>query len=120
MNYITTSRRLHFFNENQIDILYRYIDDCKEKYIIYMQNKINQPRIDACKFTNKKETKEKVFNLYGRFCLCCGTDKNISLDHIIPIIKGGLNIIDNLQPLCKLCNSKKGTKIIDYRKAIFI
>ncbi len=52
--------------------------------------------------------KEK-FNKLGNKCVICGS-KNITIDHIIPISKGGTNNIDNLQPLCKSCNSSKGNK----------
>ncbi len=55
---------------------------------------------------------------YGNKCLACGVSEEkvaITLDHIIPIIHGGRHSIDNVQPLCKSCNSKKATKIIDYR-----
>jgi 5-methylcytosine-specific restriction endonuclease McrA len=38
-------------------------------------------------------------------------------DHIVPVSKGGLNIIENLQPLCHGvggCNNKKFDKIKDF------
>ena len=59
--------------------------------------------------------KQQVFDMHGEKCLCCGDKNNLSIDHIIPVKKGGTNKIDNLQPLCLSCNSKKNTKIIDYR-----
>lgn len=52
---------------------------------------------------------------YGNVCLSCGIDE-ITVDHVVPLVRGGANTIDNLQPLCKKCNFSKGSKIIDYRK----
>lgn len=51
----------------------------------------------------------------GNTCLRCGGSINLSPDHIVPISVGGSNTIDNIQPLCKSCNSVKGTQTIDYR-----
>ena len=30
------------------------------------------------------------------------------IDHIIPVVKGGLNLVDNLILSCRTCNRKKG------------
>lgn len=50
-------------------------------------------------------------------CVCCGVDnQKLTLDHIVPISRGGANVADNVQPLCGTCNRKKGTKTIDYRE----
>ena len=74
-------------------------------------------RKEANVFISNKKIRNQVFSLHGKNCLNCGSNYKLSLDHIKPVCKGGKNNVDNLQPLCKNCNSKKGKKIIDYRKA---
>ncbi len=64
-------------------------------------------------------TKTEWINLCERYknkCLCCGReDMKLTIDHIVPISLGGLNIISNIQPLCSYCNNSKGAKVRDYR-----
>jgi 5-methylcytosine-specific restriction endonuclease McrA len=52
---------------------------------------------------------------YESKCLCCGKKKKLTPDHVVPVSKGGTSNIDNIQPLCGPCNSRKGTKSTDYR-----
>ena len=58
---------------------------------------------------------QAVLDLYGTDCLACGSDAPPTIDHVIPIIRGGSNTSDNVQPLCRDCNTRKGTNIADYR-----
>ena len=59
--------------------------------------------------------REFIFKRDG-CCLICGNKKKLTIDHIKAIAKGGTNDLDNLQTLCGVCNGKKGTDEIDYRK----
>jgi len=46
-------------------------------------------------------------------CAGCGITLNfetVTVDHIQPVSKGGMNDIDNLQPMCRSCNASKGNK----------
>jgi 5-methylcytosine-specific restriction endonuclease McrA len=52
---------------------------------------------------------------YGHNCLRCGLRRPLSVDHIVPMSQGGSNNIDNIQPLCKPCNSAKGSSCRNYR-----
>jgi 5-methylcytosine-specific restriction endonuclease McrA len=53
---------------------------------------------------------------FGWRCLRCGCDGlKLTVDHVIPLSRGGSNRIANIQPLCGPCNSAKGTNSHDYR-----
>jgi hypothetical protein len=44
----------------------------------------------------------------GYACQKCGTTKDLHIDHIVPVARGGTNDLSNLQFLCRSCNSAKG------------
>jgi 5-methylcytosine-specific restriction endonuclease McrA len=114
--YVSISRKLKLFNPDINSEIRQYIRKCWFAYRDYLYWKSNEPRRKACKFTSLKEVKDYIYLKYGKKCLCCGSENKLSLDHVIPIQKGGKDEIENLQPLCKSCNSSKGIKVIDYRK----
>jgi len=58
---------------------------------------------------------KEVLEKHGEYCLHCGSVEHITVDHVVPLSKGGSNTKDNLQPLCLSCNCSKGTKTMDYR-----
>jgi hypothetical protein len=52
---------------------------------------------------------------YGNACLCCHKKRKLTADHVIPVSKGGTSNIDNIQPLCGPCNSRKNIGTTDFR-----
>ena len=50
----------------------------------------------------------------GKRCACCGkklTTKTMTMDHIIPLSRGGKNEPENLVSLCEPCNTQKGNML---------
>ena len=48
-------------------------------------------------------------------CANCGAEDDLVLDHVIPVAKGGVSKLENLQLLCAVCNRIKGKLMIDCR-----
>jgi HNH endonuclease len=65
-----------------------------------------------------REEWERVKAIFNRTCPSCEVKEpqiDLSADHIVPVALGGTNNIDNIQPLCRRCNSRKGIKIIRFK-----
>jgi 5-methylcytosine-specific restriction endonuclease McrA len=59
---------------------------------------------------------QRLVDFYQGVCpACTKVVGNLTVDHVIPLSRGGDNTLANLQLLCKSCNSKKHTKITDFR-----
>lgn len=79
----------------------------------YLNNDVWQ---SICRVERGKVTNRMRFFIYerdGYRCQICGRrTRDLEVDHIIPIAKGGKSTPDNLQTLCHRCNYRKGSDII--------
>lgn len=57
-----------------------------------------------------KRIKLEVIQRMGAGCVFCGSKERIEFDHVVPVVHGGPTTVENLQPLCKPCNLRKGAK----------
>lgn len=87
-----------------------------EKSAQYFNNRRARLQQANGSFTSKEW--KKLCKHYNYTCLCCRRQEpeiKLTVDHVVPLSKGGANSIENIQPLCQSCNSSKHRRIIDYR-----
>ena len=65
--------------------------------------------------THSKEQWLALVEFCGNKCVRCGAEGRVEKDHIVPIYQGGSHGLDNVQPLCAVCNTSKGPERKDYR-----
>ncbi len=58
-----------------------------------------------------EELRQQVLERDGHRCVECESIKRLSVDHIIPERHGGETVLENLQVMCRPCNSDKGMKM---------
>jgi 5-methylcytosine-specific restriction endonuclease McrA len=103
-------RKSHFYKDGRSK---------NKKYINWQKNKRNRVikrlKIDSLSHTYGEW--ETIKKQYGYICpRCHKSEPEIKLteDHIIPLSRGGSDLIENIQPLCLSCNIRKHTNIIKY------
>ena len=69
-----------------------------------------------------KEERQRVYEKYGGRCAYCGqpiTYKEMQVEHMEPLAKGGADSEENYMPACRICNHYKHTLTLEeFRKQI--
>lgn len=54
-------------------------------------------------------------------CAYCGSAGDLTMDHVVPLVRGGRHSIGNVVPACRSCNSSKnGRFIVEWRKSKWV
>jgi hypothetical protein len=88
-----------------------YISESEDSVEVLISNSYEARRQAANRFTANDDVRREVFQRCGAICIDCGSRERLTLDHIIPVVEGGLDEISNIQVLCLSCNSSKGGRI---------
>jgi 5-methylcytosine-specific restriction endonuclease McrA len=67
---------------------------------------------------NFQVTRKDLQKMMAQSCFYCQVNQANSVDHVIPVSRGGSHGIGNLVPCCRSCNSSKGTKFITEWKKV--
>lgn len=72
-----------------------------------------EPERPAPQYKRRPISPRKALAVFARdhyACQHCGTQEQLTVDHITPVARGGGNDVENLRTLCGPCNSSKGTR----------
>lgn len=81
-----------------------------DKVLAYSQNRRSRKLSAEGSFTGA-EWMEKCA-AYDNKCAYCDKPKPLTIQHVVPLSKGGSNYIENIVPACKTCNSRIHDKIV--------
>jgi 5-methylcytosine-specific restriction endonuclease McrA len=52
----------------------------------------------------------RAFEHFGGACAYCGNTEKLTIDHYVPLSRGGMHASSNIVPACLSCNCSKGAK----------
>jgi 5-methylcytosine-specific restriction endonuclease McrA len=81
---------------------YQWQQDSEER-----QAQIHSAARSSAKGSIPAQLRKAVFERDAFRCRQCGDHHDLCADHIIPECQGGPTTLDNLQTLCRPCNSRK-------------
>ncbi len=84
----------------------RRVEYVRMDYII--RHKLYSGLLDGTMNLGSLKDDERLKLQLPQVCCYCGNDTKLTLDHLIPTLKGGSHAADNIVWACQPCNSSKG------------
>lgn len=105
-------------NAEAITWLWRFTDGTGGNVLAVIGNVLNlrlprDPRPPKTGYQKERMTpalRKQVFERDAYRCVNCGSHKDLACDHKKPESKGGPTTLENLQTMCRSCNSRKGNR----------
>ena len=94
----------------------KIINTRSQIYDVLIETEERQANRDSSRAARKKFSgkRNKLFDEIGKrdglYCALCMSEDNLTVDHIVSLVQGGTDEPDNLQILCRPCNSRKGAR----------
>ena len=104
---------IHKDNKKDYDKQYRKTHKA-EKLLSDNRRRIRKLSLGGLHTVGEWENLKAQYNWTCPACKKMEPEVNLTRDHIVPLVKGGSDNIENIQPLCRKCNASKYTEIIKY------
>ena len=106
------------FTKRAISILdsERQLQGVSRKWNVPWIVKLANCRPRAKRLAGPRFSRQNIYLRDGFRCQYChwtGPISNLTLDHLVPLAKGGKTTWENIVTACKECNTKKGAKTLD-------
>jgi 5-methylcytosine-specific restriction endonuclease McrA len=87
----------------------------QQRQNFYSRNGYMGSKSDFAEWKYQKAIKKQLINSKGAICGICGKPiedmKHCTIDHIIPLSKGGMTTLENCQLAHVWCNKRKGSRV---------
>ncbi len=110
------NRKYYSEHKNEATVKrHQYYQKNKFRYKTYVIKRRSIERERPQMFTEQEWV--ELCGKYNNQCVRCGGKAKLTIDHVVPLSHpfNGDSNIENIQPLCKSCNSSKGNTVADYR-----
>lgn len=83
----------------------------------YEHSRRRRSRLLSVSVGVSKRDWQRLCARWGNRCAYCGMSRRLTMDHVVPLTRGGWHAIGNILPACRSCNSSKQTKLlIEWRR----
>ena len=97
---LTRERGIKYYRENKVRVILRIINANHRRRSIYKVGSVSRGQW------------EEIKRAHGYRCAYCKNKRKLTMDHKVPISRGGQHSVVNIAPACGSCNSSKRDKTV--------
>lgn len=74
-----------------------------------LRRSVSAPEIRVCQRETTGPQRQRIKDRDGWRCVFCAESSDLTVDHVVPLSRGGVNADLNLVCCCNACNAQKGS-----------